>query len=321
MAESGKFVHALRAVDLRLQAKPDDPELIELRTQLVAGLSRVNGKPTRLAATAEPPPPIHNRRAEFNRDYITETAEIAMIWIPPGSFLMCDPQGSDDDTFVTLSRGYWLGRTEVTQQQWDAVMENIPSPSHFKGSDRPVENVSWLSVMEFCRKFSEHERAAGRLPADYEYTLPTEAQWEYACRANTTTPYAGDLATLGWFELNSGGQTHPVAQKQPNAWGLYDMHGNVLEWCADGYGGYPGGHQVDPMNNYDGPAAGMARIMRGGGWGSSAGQARSAYRERGLLTMAGSGCGFRLALAPRREPPAGSKTDGSQPAAGQAPGN
>jgi len=238
------------------------------------------------------------------QDFTVATAEIAMIWINPGTFLLSDPMGSDDDTQVTLTRGYWLGRTEVTQEQWQTLMEHLPSPSYFKGSDRPVERVAWVSAMEFCRKLTERERAEGRLPAGYEYTLPTEAQWEYACRAGTTGPHAGNLDDLAWFGANSGQQTHPVAQKQPNAWGLHDMHGNVWEWCADGYNGYAGGSATDPFTAYDGPSAATHRMVRGGAWGNTAGQCRSSHRYWIMLNFVNAGSGFRVALAPVRTPPA-----------------
>src|SRR5690606_19472155 len=134
------------------------------------------------------PPPGAQRRAEPGRDFTTETAAITLPRIAPGTFLMRRTLDSDYATLATLSRGYWRGPTAVTREQWQAVMENIPVPSLFKGSDRPGERVAWLSAMEFCQKLTDRERAAGGLPAGYVYTLPTEAQWEYACRAGTTGP-------------------------------------------------------------------------------------------------------------------------------------
>jgi formylglycine-generating enzyme required for sulfatase activity len=304
IGESGRIEHAMRIVEMRLIDYPDDPRLQAYRAHLAQQIALSKDDPAHLPARTGAPRAIANHRAEFGQDFTGLSADIPMIWIQPGSFLMANPLGSDDDTLVTLSRGYWIGRTEVTQEQWRAIMENLPSPSYFKGSDRPVENIAWSSAMEFGRKLTERERAAGRLPAGYEYTLPTEAQWEYACRAGTTGPYAGNLADLAWFKVNSVNQTHPVAQKQPNAWNLYDMHGNVWEWCLDGYGGYPGGTAVDPMNGYEGPSAAMLRIMRGGAYSNVAGQCRSGARHRGLLAFTGSGCGFRIALAPQRTLPA-----------------
>jgi formylglycine-generating enzyme required for sulfatase activity len=264
---------------------------------------------TRLAQAVRPPlAPFPARTAEVGRNFTTLTAGVPMVWIAPGTFLMSNPQGSDDDTRVTLSRGYWLGRTEVTQAQWQSVMENLPRPSLFRGSDRPVERVPWVSAMEFCRKLDEQERAAGRLPDNYEYSLPTEAQWEYACRAGTTGSFAGELETLAWLRVNSEAQSHPVAQKQPNAWGLYDMHGNVWEWCVDGYQGYPGGAVTDWRGDYLAPSAATFRIVRGGSWSSTAGECRSGYRAWDPLNSRNGAVGFRLALVPR-----GNSTEPAKP--------
>ncbi|MEY2881605.1 MAG: hypothetical protein RLZZ15_3985 [Verrucomicrobiota bacterium] len=300
IAAEGKYEIAIRAVDRLMTRYPASERLVELRTKFAEALARSRGNAgAKVAVTAAIRlPAIEHRGADAGRDFTSGTAEIAMVWIAPGAFVMSAVAGSDDDTRVTISKGFWLGRTEVTQEQWRAVIENVPLPSLFKGSDRPVERVSWVLAMEFGRKVTERERAAGRLPAGYEYTLPTEAQWEYACRAGRTGPFAGDVEAMAWFETNSGGQTHPVGQKRPNAWGLYDMHGNVPEWCADGYGGYPGGAVTDPMNDYSGPSAGTSRIIRGGGWDSAAGQCRSAGRWWQALNS--SSVGFRLALAPVR---------------------
>jgi formylglycine-generating enzyme required for sulfatase activity len=190
-------------------------------------------------------------------------------------------------------------------------MPDDPLPSHFKGSDRPIEWISWSSAMDFCHKLTERERAGGRLPEGYEYTLPTEAQWEYACRAGTTGSFAGDLDAMAWYEKNSGLQTHPVGQKQPNAWGLYDMHGNVWEWCLDVYAGYPGGQVTDPRPDNTGPNASAPRMVRGGSAGASAGQCRSAERYRNGISYTSAAVGFRVALVPEfvasatREPAGG----------------
>ncbi len=148
--------------------------------------------------------------------------------------------------------------------------------------------------MEFCRKLTQQERAAGRLPEDWEYTLPTEAQWEYACRAGTTGAWAGELDAMAWYAKNSGNTTHPVGQKQPNAWGLYDMHGNVWEWCRDWYADkLPGGAVTDPV----GAASGAFRVYRGGGWWLPADYCRSAYRNWSSPGDRGNDVGFRLALS------------------------
>ena len=188
------------------------------------------------------------RGAEEGQPWMVPDLGIEMVYIRPGTFMMGSPnseEGRFDDegpqTQVTLSQGFWLGKSEVTQGQWDALVGS--DFSSFKGADRPVEQVSWDDATQFCRKLTERERAAGRLQDGYEYTLPTEAQWEYACREGMTGGDAGlgDLDKVGWYDKNSGNATHPVAQKHANVWGLFDMHGNVWEWCRDWYGGYPGG--------------------------------------------------------------------------------
>jgi len=213
--------------------------------------------------------------------------------IAAGSFSMGSATGKSDEkpvTQVTISRSYWLGKTEVTQGQWSAVMGS--NPSYFKGENLPVE-VSWEEAMAYCRKLTERERNGGRLPEGYEYTLPTEAQWEYACRAGTTGDYAGSLDAMGWYSSNSGSKTRPVGQKEANAWGLSDMHGNVWEWCSDWYGDYPGASVTDPT----GPASGANPVGRGGSWFSTAAICRSARRSRLSPGYRLNNLGFRLALS------------------------
>lgn len=233
-----------------------------------------------------------------------EELALTLLWIEPGSFWMIPTHGTGDDTRVTLSRGFWLGRTEVTQAQWAAVARHIPGyqntpvPSSYVGWDRPVENVSWDMAVLFCAKLNELEGAAGRLPAGYAYALPTEAQWEYACRAGSDGVFAGKIDEMAWHLGNSGGMTHPVAKKQPNAWGLHDMHGNVAEWCADWYAGYPGGEATDPT----GPAGGIYRVLRGGSCNASVGHARSGFRVYWGGSFFNRSLGFRLALRPVAPP-------------------
>jgi formylglycine-generating enzyme required for sulfatase activity len=205
-----------------------------------------------------------------------------MVWIPPGTFVMGSPAGEVDRqgdegpaTEVVLTKGFWLGKHEVTQREWEGVMGS--NPSQFKGDpDLPVEKVSWGEAMEFCRKMTVRERGAGRLPKGYEYSLPTEAQWEYACRAGTRSATAfGDALSStqanfdGNYPYNGGakgpylGKTAKVGSYAPNGWGLYDMHGNVWEWCLDWYSDkLPVGSVTDPR----GPSSGSYRVKRGGGW-------------------------------------------------------
>jgi formylglycine-generating enzyme required for sulfatase activity len=204
------------------------------------------------------------------------TAGVELVLIPAETFQM----GSNDSDAnnnekpvhtVRLTQPYYLGRYEVTQGQWQAVM--VSNPSQYKGdSNRPVENVSWDDVQEFIRRLNAREGGA-------RYRLPTEAEWEYAARAGTTTRWsfgddASQLGRYAWYEGNARGQTHPVGQLQPNSWGLYDMHGNVREWVQDWYGSYAGGTAETPP----GPPSGSRRVDRGGSWRYTARRCRSAYR-------------------------------------------
>jgi formylglycine-generating enzyme required for sulfatase activity len=161
--------------------------------------------------------------------------------IPTGSFIMGSDDGEDDEGPrhpVAFSRPFWMAKTEVTQEQYGQYKD---APQTYKKKDvpmpmsaaLPVAGVSWKDAMAFCNWLTTNERAMGRLPEGYEFTLPTEAEWEYACRAGTTGDYAGPINSMGWYNKNSSERTNPVASKSPNAWGLYDMHGNVWEWCAD----------------------------------------------------------------------------------------
>jgi len=254
--------------------------------------------------------------AEEGKPFTIADLGLTVLPIPAGRFTMGSPsteadRGSDEgpQTSVAL-RAFWLGKTEVTQGQWQALMGS--NPSHYKGEALPVETVSWDEAMEFCRKLTAREREAGRLPDGYICTLPTEAQWEYACRAGTTTAHAGDLDAMAWYRENSGvtktenkktksfdynyekGKTHAVGSKQANVWGLQDMHGNVWEWCLDWYADkLPGGSSSDPT----GPASGSGRVLRGGGWDDSADGCRSAYRGGDGPGNRYRNLGFRLALS------------------------
>ena len=195
--------------------------------------------------------------------------EFAFRWCPPGTFTMGSPESEegrrDDETqhTVTFTKGFWIMETEVTQKQWNAVMGK--SPSRFLNEDLPVECVSWIDSQKFCKKCAE---------LGFSIQLPTESQWEYACRAGSTGTYAGDLDAMAWYLANSDRKPHPVGTKKPNAWGIYDMHGNVREWCADWYGDYPSGSVTDPPV----PANGSRRILRGGGFGGRPGDCRAADR-------------------------------------------
>ncbi len=212
-----------------------------------------------------------------------------MVAIKAGSFLRVGHR-------VTLTRDYWLGRCEVTQgEYWALTGQN---PSHFTGdTNRPVDKVTQADAVAYCVELTRREREAGRLPANYAYRLPTEAEWEYACRAGSTNLFSfGDDAkaaeAYAWTEENSDGATHPVGQKLPNAWGLYDMHGNVWEWCRDWFAEYPAVEETNPV----GPSTSKYKVFRGGGWNHQAKFARCSNRfmmppANGIFFV-----GFRVAL-------------------------
>ena len=229
---------------------------------------------------------------------------LELVWIEPGSFMMGSNNGENDEKpvrEVTLTKGFWMGKYEVTQGQWERVMGN--NPAYFKGARNPVEMVSWDNCQEFIRKLNALDGGRGPALSAVEGTpraglfrLPTEAEWEYACRAGTTGDYAGNLAEMGWYYDNSGNTTHPVGQKKANARGLYDMHGNVWEWCQDWYqNSYSGLVNTDPT----GPSAGEYRVVRGGGWSSLAAYARCATRDRFHPAFSYSDNGVRVVVSPR----------------------
>ncbi len=251
-------------------------------------------------ASNNPPAIAQDQIANFVSQF-TKATGIKLVRIPAGTFTMGSAgdeadHGADESpqTRVTLTKDFFLGATDVTQGQYESLMNTNPSDFKSAGRDAPVEEVSWDDAMAFCQKLTERERIAGRLPEDYVFTLPTEAQWEYACRAGTTGAYATDPAETSWYDRNSGGTTHLVGAKLPNAWGLYDMTGNVYQWCADWYANrYPGGEVTDPT----GPDSGSVHVLRGGGWYYDRSYCRSAYRDFDPGYRANF-IGFRVALNP-----------------------
>jgi sulfatase modifying factor 1 len=250
--------------------------------------------------------------------------KMKLVWCPPGKFAMGSPQEEQHrrdeiQVQVMLTKGFWLGQCEVTQSQWRRVMQTAPwsGEDYAKEGDHyPATYVNWGEATRFCEKLSEQEHSAGRLPSGWQYTLPTEAQWEYACRAGTTTRFSfgdaeSDLPEYAWFEKNAraAGENyaHQVGQKKANGFGLHDIHGNVMEWCRDWYSDkLPGG--TDPVVKAgqatdlgEGLSAkslgpGVARVYRGGSWFHPAGTCRSA--ERSMRTPGGRlfNLGFRVAL-------------------------
>ena len=258
----------------------------------------------------------------------TNSVGMKFSLIPAGSFVMGSPAGNGDATHrpywpeeggrysgetqhvVTLSKSYYMQTTEVTQGQWESVMGSGTNPSHFSacGMDCPVEQVSWDDANDFITALNSKESRTfitchfnGHCP----YILPTEAQWEYAARAGTVTafysggitntsctPLDANLDKIGWYCGNANDTTHPVAQKEPNNWGLYDMSGNVWEWCKDWAGAYPDGPVEDPT----GATTGLGRVGRGGSWFGNAREARSANRDMGPPSDRSRYLGFRISL-------------------------
>jgi uncharacterized protein (TIGR02996 family) len=235
---------------------------------------------------------------------LSDGVEMRFSFIPPGTFLMGSPakeykrQSDETQHRVTLTQGYYLGVSPVTQAQWRAVMGVTPS-RRFQGDDRPVETLSWGDCQKFCDKLGE--RTAN------DFRLPTEAEWEHACRAGTTTPFHhGDTITpeqanyYGEAVYGSGvkgpyrQETTPVGQFPPNAWGLVDLHGNVWEWCQDSYGPYPRGHQEDPLFP---PGARGSCVLRGGSWCDTPWYCRSASRLSDAPTYPRSDFGCRVCLS------------------------
>ena len=229
-------------------------------------------------------------------DYYRNSLGMEFVPIPPGEFAMGrphpDPSYPEEGPAhsVTITKGFYMGAHEVTQEQYAAVMDR--DPSKFPGPDRPVEQVSWHDAVEFCARLSRKE---GRV-----YRLPTEAEWEYACRAgmpgDSTQEPAEDRALSGWHSENSYGKTHNVGLQQPNDWGLYDVHGNVWEWCQDLYGeDYYG---LSPEWDPQGPTSGIKRVLRGGSWDRSLSDCRPQRRHCNAPVVRNCRYGFRVACEP-----------------------
>jgi formylglycine-generating enzyme required for sulfatase activity len=232
--------------------------------------------------------------------------KMKLVWCPAGKFTMGSPptekdrKSREEQTAVTLTAGFWLGQFEVTQGQWEQMMGTTPwkDKQHVReGADYPVTYVSWNQAVDFCRNLTNQERKAGRLPSEWEFTLPTDAQWEYACRAGTSTAFSfGDdelsLSESAWWygALEAGGEfAHEIGQKKANPWGLHDIHGNVWEWCQDWYE-----EKVTGGVNPPGPSKGSLRVYRGGSWRHQGSLCRSAYRWGVDPTYQNTDLGFRV---------------------------
>jgi formylglycine-generating enzyme required for sulfatase activity len=264
-----------------------------------------------LAATVSPLPSdlvgyVPDRKPSVEQlpvEPFTNSIGMKFVWISPGTFRMGSPEEEEVRWRrelahrVTLTRGFFMGVHTVTQEEWQAIMGN--NPSEFKDEKNlPVESVSWNDCQEFIKKLSDREKKP--------YRLPTEAEWEYACRAGTTTPfYCG--ATLSTAQANYNGnhvygtgkqgvhrmKTTPAGSFPANAWGLHDMHGNVFQWCQDWYVDYPSDHLIDPK----GPISGARKILRGGSWNDYPHYCRSAYRSVNVPETRGNVIGFRICFS------------------------
>jgi formylglycine-generating enzyme required for sulfatase activity len=284
--------------------------------QFLTNLTPLSSSPYLVADTNAVTTPRFYRA--FAQQVPTNVVTMNMVWIPPGTFVMGSPTSEalreDNETqhTVTLTHGFYMGKYEVTQGEYLVLMGS--NPSYWTGDlNRPVELVDWYDATNYCVQLTQQEQAAGRLPAGWVYRLPTESEWEYACRAGTTTAlhygnalHGGTANFYSYYEYDAAigdiyisnpttyvGRTTALGSYQPNGWGLYDMHGNVLEWCRDWYGSYPTGSVTDPQ----GAASGSYRVFRGGGWYDYGRYCRSAYRGYYAPSFRDSGIGFRVVLA------------------------
>jgi formylglycine-generating enzyme required for sulfatase activity len=225
---------------------------------------------------------------------VKNSSGMEFAFVPAGSFQMGSDKGSSGEQpvhQVTLARGFYMGRYEVTQAQWQKVVGSNPSSVQDCGENCPVDDVMWNDAQEFIKKLNAANDG-------YTYRLPSEAEWEYACRAGTTGDYAGDLNSMAWYHDNSNDKPHPVGKKQPNAWGLYDMHGNAEEWAMDYFHDNYNGAPTDGSAWLDGGEQ-KYRVVRGGRWQVVGDFLRSAFREGNDPDRPYNGYGIRLVAVPR----------------------
>ena len=292
---------------------PTEPKILPLEPVVEIPIVGINDSARLTPVEVEAPPPqqpnataldLSRHDAGERKVLDIEGVEYAFRWCPPGQFMRGSPENEqgrkEDETRhqVILTRGFWIQETEVTQEQWRrGVRRGEENPSFSRGSGRlPVENVSWNDCRDFIDRLNERGQnaLANEELAEYRFALPTEAQWEYACRAGTATAFffGEDLDSSDVNVASEG--TRPVGSGKPNVWGIYDMHGNVREWCCDRYGDYPTGLTTDPA----GALSSTMYAHRGGSWGSNTEECRSAHRSRGDATQRSRHVGFRLVIVP-----------------------
>ena len=299
----GELIALMRGVGKKKEQAPTPPPkptppTTPTATERVVPVAREPVVPAEVKPAVKPAPPSGSKSLVLPSEF-TNSLGMEFRLIEPGTFMMGSPENEagryEDETQhrVTLTKPYYLGVYEVTQDEYERLMGI--NPSNFKGRRNPVESISYDNAIAFIKRLNDlpEEKAAGRV-----YRLPTEAEWEYACRAGSSTAYCfGDdetrLGEYAWYYKNSGETTHPVGEKRPNGWGLYDMHGNVWEWCNDWYGDYPSGSVTDPT----GASSGSVRVCRGGGWDYEAARCRSATRFGDDPSGRCSSLGFRLVLS------------------------
>ena len=292
------------------------PSSINLPNSTNGNTINTTQKPPQITPTPPPPtptprpiPPIPSPTfpsgPELGKSWIIPKLQIQLIWIPAGSFMMGSPETEPHrysqegpQHRVEISKGFWISSTEITTGQWNLLTPESP----LRGKDNlPTHSISWLDALSFCNNVEARQR---KIPKGYQFRLPTEAEWEYACRAGTSTPYyfGTDLANVEehiWYGKNANGISQPVGTKPPNKFGLFNMHGNVREWCYDLYAeSYPSSPQVDPT----GPKTGTLHVARGGSWRLFEPYCRSAARKGERNSTHASDLGFRIALAPAIQP-------------------
>lgn len=288
LAVERQYAKGLENLVIELTKAGKPIEATRVRAQLDALIKEIQARKTKdtVPQTAAGKKPGTEEKFE-----IAKGMKVIFCWIPPGEFMMgCAPTEPDGDKIplhkVKITKGFWMAKTELTSAQWEAVMGD--RPAHHQGDDRPVEKVNWFDICGNAERSGGFlAKASARAPKGWKFDLPTEAEWEYACRAGTSTSLNSgeNLAVtdgvcrksdkVAWYDKNSEGGTQPVGKKRPNNWGLHDMHGNVWEWCAD----WKGASETEPVTDPKGPSNGSERTFRGGSWRHSPDTLRSGARS------------------------------------------